>query len=564
MRPAESGALWRAFLVVGCAASVLHFFLPRGGVVQSVLYLAVGAAAAVAIVVGIALRRPPAIGPWVLLALGQLALTLGDGIWIYQDLVSGIEPPFPQVADVVYLTYYPLAAAGLCLFARAGSRRRGWALIDPLIVTVGAAIVAWVFLMAPYARDHSLRLAEQLTSLAYPIGDLLLLSMTMRLVFAPGRRPRAHVLLLASITAGLTADAIYGRMVLDDTYYSGHWIDSVWLIGYVLWGAAALHPSMRLSAVRDIETPRASLLGRLALLGVASLASPAVLIARAATGHHAEEVLIGAGAALLFVLVLIRVWDLLRSLREQAARLNQQGEELREALSATAELRERQERFTAFASHELRWPITGVLGSLVTLRRLMDFEGTEAQRAEMLDTASRHARRLGRLVDDLLAATNAGDEIEVRRVPTSVTQTLGDVLSELAPAARARVRVEVPAGTMVEADPDRLAQAVTNLVNGTLDRAASGEVQIEASQTDGIVRITARATAGLADPLVEQDGTLDWEQLGISMQALRALVEAMGGAVSASGRAGDGIAFSFTLPSAREGAATDARAQLAS
>src|SRR5438034_11024 len=70
------------------------------------------------------------------------------------------------------------------------------ALIDSLIIAIGVGVLSWVYLMAPYAHDPTLTLAQKLVSVAYPLGDLLLLGVVVRLAVGGGRREPAFYLLL--------------------------------------------------------------------------------------------------------------------------------------------------------------------------------------------------------------------------------------------------------------------------------------------------------------------------------------------------------------------------------
>ena len=59
-------------------------------------------------------------------------------------------------------------------------------LIDSLIIAIGVGTLSWVFLLAPYAHDQSLTLVQKLTAMAYPIMDLLLFGVAVRLAVGRG------------------------------------------------------------------------------------------------------------------------------------------------------------------------------------------------------------------------------------------------------------------------------------------------------------------------------------------------------------------------------------------
>jgi diguanylate cyclase len=98
-----------------------------------------------------------------------------------------VEVPFPSVADGLYLAFYPILAAGLLLLVRGRAPGRDAAsLIDATIITTGVGMLSWVFLIGPYARLPDLSLSQRLVSIAYPLGDLLLLAVAVRLWRAGG------------------------------------------------------------------------------------------------------------------------------------------------------------------------------------------------------------------------------------------------------------------------------------------------------------------------------------------------------------------------------------------
>ena len=100
--------------------------------------------------------------------------------------------------------------------------------------------------MAPYARDFSLSVPVKMTSLAYPLMDVLLLAVVVRLAVGGGRRGPAFFLLVFGSVALLATDAAYGMIQLSGVIYeNGGPLEAGWLGFYLLWGAAALHPSMR-------------------------------------------------------------------------------------------------------------------------------------------------------------------------------------------------------------------------------------------------------------------------------------------------------------------------------
>ena len=165
--------------------------------------------------------------------------------------------------------------AGLLVLVRRRNPRTDRAgAIDSLILTLGIALLSWVFLIAPNIQLGGGWLAEAV-SIAYPVGDILLLAAAIRLAVDRGVRAPAFYLLAGSIVCLLTTDSVYNRMLLDGTYNGQVILDVGWIFYYLLWGAAALHPSMRtLEQPAEGRTRLTPL--RLAFLSVACLIAPGI------------------------------------------------------------------------------------------------------------------------------------------------------------------------------------------------------------------------------------------------------------------------------------------------
>ena len=153
--------------------------------------------------------------------------------------------PFPSIGDAVYLTVYPVLMAGLLvLVARRNQRADGPGVIDALIMTLGLCLVSLVLLIDPYVHDRTMSLVPKLVSIGYPMGDIILLAAAIRLAVDEGKRRPAFFLLMGSIVTLFTTDFVYGIVTLDNAYHHQLSLDVGWIFFYLLWGAAALHPSM--------------------------------------------------------------------------------------------------------------------------------------------------------------------------------------------------------------------------------------------------------------------------------------------------------------------------------
>ena len=136
-------------------------------------------------------------------------------------------------------------AAGLLIFIRrrgAGRDRRS--LLDALTVTVSLALLSWMYLILPYVHNSALSWQQKAVSIAYPIGDVLVLAMLARLLLPGTWRTRSLQLLTLGTLGLLASDVSFGLLQLYGSFHVGTATDLGWIVFYAAWGAAALHPSM--------------------------------------------------------------------------------------------------------------------------------------------------------------------------------------------------------------------------------------------------------------------------------------------------------------------------------
>jgi diguanylate cyclase (GGDEF)-like protein/PAS domain S-box-containing protein len=296
------------------------------------LWAAIGLLSVAATIVGIHGNRPRRRLPWYLVAAATATFISGD---IAYDLLTGpfgFDNPFPSIADVLYLITYPLFAAGLLLMVRSRSERSDVAaLVDALIVTIGLGLLSWVFLVKPYVEDDSLTWLEKSVSVAYPLGDVLLLAVLIRLLVGAGARSPALSLLTVGTVGLLVSDVLYGLGQLNGLWQTGGVVDIGWITFYAAWGAAALQPDMVALVAPVRARPSVLSRGRLILLVVVSLVAPVLLLREAAAGSFADVVIAAIASGAMFLLVIIRLDGLISLTRHSAQRehvLRRSGEKL--------------------------------------------------------------------------------------------------------------------------------------------------------------------------------------------------------------------------------------------
>ena len=309
-------ALWVWYLAAMAVLTGLYVFVPPFKGYAALINL-IGLCSPLAIAAGIWMHRPRASAAWLLILAGQSLYFAGDFYtYSYPDLLGGTVG-FPSAGDAMYLLVYPFLVAGLLLLVRRRNPKGDKAaVIDSLILTVGFAVLFWVFLIAPNVHLSGLDWLAKSVSVAYPVGDVLLLAAAIRLAVNSGRRVPAFYLLVASIVSLLATDCAYNHALLVGSYHHQLIYDVGWISYLVLWGAAALHPSMRtLEEPVDAETRLTRL--RLLLLTLACLIAPAIRSWDEI--QNADVLVIVAASAVLFLLVVARMAGLVRKEERRTA-----------------------------------------------------------------------------------------------------------------------------------------------------------------------------------------------------------------------------------------------------
>ena len=270
--------------------------------------------------------------------------------------------------------------------------------------------------------------------------------------------------------------------------------------------------------------------------------------------------LVAAGAVLLF-LALRRVYadatDLLRA-REAAER------SARVQVAALEELTRLKDEFVSQVSHELRGPLSPILGYAELLAD-QSVPPPDVQRfAAMIQEGG---NRLQRLVDDLLDLSRLeSGRYRVEPRPIALCALLDSAVHGLRHlSTRHSIALQVPAGLpLANADPDRVGQIVTNLVSNAVRYSPDGgEIRVRAEVRGGAI-VTSVSDQGIGIPSdrvgrifekfyrVDNKVTRAVGGTGLGLAITRELVQAHGGEIWVDSIPGQGSTFSFSLPLARE------------
>jgi two-component system cell cycle response regulator len=247
--PASSsrpGAAW--FVVLGgyllfYISWQLFHWLPSDGVVGHVISKPIDVAAA--LVAWQASRRVRASHrtalAWRLISLGLVG-QLAGGLAVDVYALLG-QSPYPSLADPLYLSFYPLMLAALLVLPRVRQTRsqHGRLALDLTITALGAATVVWYVLIEPTARAGGQSTLQMAFSLAYPVGDMILIVGVASLLLRGVAESMRGALWL--VTAGLclfvVGDVLYAYVTLHGVFENGDALDITYTVALSLFVLAA-------------------------------------------------------------------------------------------------------------------------------------------------------------------------------------------------------------------------------------------------------------------------------------------------------------------------------------
>ena len=242
-----------------------------------------------------------------------------------------------------------------------------------------------------------------------------------------------------------------------------------------------------------------------------------------------------------------------RELEKLAEVLNRTFDRLQEAF-------EKQRRFIADASHELRTPVSAILAQMELARRK---DRTAAEYREAIESSHSAAKRLRDIVDGLLtlARSNAdGLPLEVGEV--DLGEIVGECLDLVEPlAAEKTVTIHRELADIgIEGDPLRLAQVVTNLATNAIRyNRPGGEVRVSLRE-DGTNAVLTVADSGLGIPpeaipcvfdrffRVDPARSSREGGIGLGLAIAKAIVDAHGGTIGCTSEADRGSTCTVRLP----------------
>jgi signal transduction histidine kinase len=213
--------------------------------------------------------------------------------------------------------------------------------------------------------------------------------------------------------------------------------------------------------------------------------------------------------------------------------------------------------FVAVASHDLKGPLTAILGSAILMRERFD-DVPEAKKRDFLAIIERQTRHLARLVDDLLTLSRIeAGALKTHAQAVDLHKAIQAVVDDFAEHS-SEICVRAPESVAVLADPDHLQRILDNYLGNAL-KYGSPPIEVEATNTNGWVEIRVRDHGEGVPPdfvprlfgkfaRADTEGTRSAQGTGLGLSIVRGLAQANGGETWYEPNRPHGSCFAVRLP----------------
>jgi signal transduction histidine kinase len=427
---------------------------------------------------------------WRLLGGAALAWGLGQVVWTYLELRLPEDGTVavPSLADVGYLTALPLLIAGVLAFPTAPMRAtaRLRTLLDGLLIAASLLFLGWATVLGgAFASNGTSSALERAICLAYPLGDIVAGTIALVLLTRSRGRGVVHLSMIAgAVFALLVADLAFAYTKPIDSYGTGAMADAGWVVGWLLLMATALKPTV--AELRRSDDEAEPSITRLAL-PYAPLIVAAVtgLIIQITTGKF-EPFLVFTGTIIGLLVIsrqiiaLIENRQLNANLRLTVMQLSEREQELKDSLRRELAAADRlraadamKDTFLRAVSHDLRTPLTAMLGVAVTLERTR-LNLPREQALDLVAMLVEKTRKLERLLKDLLDLNRLEEGVlEPNRSLTDVRELVHRVVTEVDQLAGWPIDIEAePIQAFI--DGPKVERIVENLLLNTTRHTPPG------------------------------------------------------------------------------------------
>jgi len=203
-------SLLRGYAIVQVLTVAVVWLLPTNGWWQAIWDAVAGWGCALFVVIGVRRHRPPRPGVWYAVGVGLFLNACGSLVEMIAWRGFGVTTN-PNAADVFWLALYPgvLVCLGNLLYARIAAEDTGMALLNTLVcvlLNVYFGIFAWDFIVWGTGLDPNVTWANRLIVTVYPLADMALVALALRLLLGGGYRQPPLVFLVAAFACLVGSD----------------------------------------------------------------------------------------------------------------------------------------------------------------------------------------------------------------------------------------------------------------------------------------------------------------------------------------------------------------------
>jgi C4-dicarboxylate-specific signal transduction histidine kinase len=238
--------------------------------------------------------------------------------------------------------------------------------------------------------------------------------------------------------------------------------------------------------------------------------------------------------------------------------------QLKEANEQLKQHDKMQKKFINLAAHELRTPIQPILG----LTEIVSSKIKDTEQRELLDAVTRNAKRLQRLVDDIIDVTKIeGRSLKLNKEELDLNHVITNIIDDyntLIVSGNHKVKLyfnPFKETLLIEADKERISEVISNLLSNAIKFTKEDAIFIsiekrkdDNNDNNNYALVTVKDTGEGIDPeilpnMFSKFNTKSFEGLGLGLYISKHIVKAHGGKIEGKNNDnGIGAEFGFTLP----------------